>query len=59
MEDEMQFKNLSVCSACHRVLKNPKSIAIGIGPVCLRRVQAKIAANSKRKGQEHESEKHS
>lgn len=29
------------CNVCHRVLKNPTYVAIGIGPICLRKQQGR------------------
>jgi hypothetical protein len=48
--EEVKVKKL--CKRCHRELKNPKSVEIGLGPTCLKRVKAehsqKPLFNSKR-----------
>lgn len=33
-----------VCRVCHRALKNPKYVALGIGPICAGKQGAKMAA---------------
>ena len=36
-----EIKIFATCSKCGRILKNPKSIAMGIGPVCLAKTEKK------------------
>ena len=38
---KQQKSNGTRCSKCNRILTDPKSIAEGIGPICIKKVQAK------------------
>jgi len=46
--DQSSEINVETCAICNRILTDPKSISIGIGPVCLARSRG---TTSRRKGQ--------
>ena len=37
-----------VCRVCHRALKNPKYVELGIGPICARKQAGKMASHIQR-----------